>query len=138
VDVVLGVCIGLGLAASAWAALRLVSGPRRVLSPEGQAMQAALHAATATLPHLRRGLSRDSAQEAIGHLRALLQAPAVALADREAIPRSTVSGPSTTTAATPSEHSSAQAATSACTSRRTYSAASRCVRCRRRSSRRSS
>src|SRR5918997_5539001 len=77
VDVVLGVVIGLGLAASAWAASRLISGPRRVLSPEGVAVQAALHAATATLPHLRRGLSRESATEAIGHLRALLQAPAV-------------------------------------------------------------
>ncbi len=85
VDVVLGVCIGLGLAASAWAALRLIAGPRRVLSPEGAAIGAALHAATATLPHLRRGLGRDSAAEAIGHLRSLLQAPAVALADREAI-----------------------------------------------------
>jgi two-component system LytT family sensor kinase len=85
VDVVLGVCIGLGIAASAWALSRLLSGPRRVLSPEGTAMQAALHAATATLPHLRRGLSTDSAAEAIGHLHALLQAPAVALADREAI-----------------------------------------------------
>jgi two-component system LytT family sensor kinase len=85
VDVVLGVVIGLGLAASAWAASHLISGPRRVLSPEGVAMQAALHAATATLPHLRKGLSQGSAGEAIGHLRALLQAPAVALADREAI-----------------------------------------------------
>jgi two-component system LytT family sensor kinase len=85
VDVVLGVCIGLGLAASAWAAVRLVAGPRRVLSPEGAAIQAALHAATATLPHLRRGLSQESATEAIGHLRALLQAPAVALTDRESI-----------------------------------------------------
>jgi two-component system LytT family sensor kinase len=85
VDVVLGVVIGLGLAASAWAASRLIAGPRRVLSPEGVAMQAALHAATATLPHLRTGLSSDSAGAAIGHLRALLQAPAVALADREAI-----------------------------------------------------
>jgi two-component system LytT family sensor kinase len=85
VDVLLGVCIGLGLAASAWAVLRLVSAPRRVLSPEGTAMQAALHAATATLPHLRRGLNAQSAGQAIGHLRALLQAPAVALTDRDAI-----------------------------------------------------
>jgi two-component system, LytTR family, sensor kinase len=85
VDVLLGVCIGLGLAASVWAALRLISGPRRVLSPEGAAMQAALHAATATLPALRRGLSAESAGEAIRHLRALLQAPAVALVDREVI-----------------------------------------------------
>jgi two-component system LytT family sensor kinase len=85
VDVLLGVCIGLGLAASAWAVVRLLAGPRRMLSPEGVAMQAALHAATATLPHLRRGLNQESAGEAIGHLRALLQAPAVALTDREAI-----------------------------------------------------
>jgi two-component system LytT family sensor kinase len=85
VDVVLGVCIGLGLAASAWAAVRLLSAPRQVLSPEGEAIRAALHAATATLPHLRKGLSADSAADAIGHLRALLQAPAVALTDRDAI-----------------------------------------------------
>jgi two-component system, LytTR family, sensor kinase len=85
VDVLLGVCIGLGLAASVWAALRLIFGPRRVLSPEGAAVQAALHAATATLPALRRGLSAESAGEAIRHLRALLQAPAVALVDREVI-----------------------------------------------------
>jgi two-component system, LytTR family, sensor kinase len=85
VDVVLGVFIGLGLAASGWGAVRLLAGPRRVLSPEGHAMQAALHAATSTLPHLRRGLGRESAGRAIGHLRALLQAPAVALADREAL-----------------------------------------------------
>ena len=84
-EVILGVLIGLGLAASLVAVGRLVARPRRVLSPEGHAMQAALHAATSTLPHLRRGLSTESAEGAIAHLRELLQAPAVALADREAV-----------------------------------------------------
>jgi two-component system LytT family sensor kinase len=46
-------------------------------------MRVALHAATATLPHLRRGLTRDSAQKSIGHLQALTQARGVAVADRE-------------------------------------------------------
>ena len=45
-------------------------------------MQAALHAATVTLPHLRRGLSVESATKAVPHLRTLTQASAVALADR--------------------------------------------------------
>ena len=42
-------------------------------------MQEALHAATATLPHLRRGLSADSAAKTVGHLLTLTQARAVAL-----------------------------------------------------------
>jgi two-component system LytT family sensor kinase len=67
------------------AATRLIARPRRVLSPEGHAMQAALHAATSTLPHLRQGLSEESAARAIGHLRDLLQAAAVALADRDVL-----------------------------------------------------
>ena len=58
--VALGVIVGFALAASMYAAARLLSGPRRVISPERQAMQAALHAAMATLPQLRRGLSMQS------------------------------------------------------------------------------
>ena len=84
-DVVLAVVFGLALVASLVAGARLVARPRRVLDPEGRAMQAALHAATSTLPHLRRGLSVESAGHAIGHLRELLQAPAVALTDREVV-----------------------------------------------------
>ena len=49
------------------AVLRLVRAPRRIRSPEAQAMQAALHAATATLPALRRGLDRESARRAVPH-----------------------------------------------------------------------
>ena len=59
-DVILGFVVGLGVAASGVAAVRLLRPPKRVLCPEGHAMQAALHAATATLPHLRRGLTAES------------------------------------------------------------------------------
>ncbi len=44
-------------------------------------MQSALHAATSTLPHLRRGLTSRSAEQAVPHLRALTGAAAIALAD---------------------------------------------------------
>jgi len=81
VGVVLGVLIGFAIAASLYAAVRLLTGPQRVISPERQAMQAALHEAMATLPHLRKGLSPHSAQTAAPHLRALTQAPAIALLD---------------------------------------------------------
>jgi two-component system, LytTR family, sensor kinase len=56
-----------------------------VVSEEGQAMRAALHAATATLPHLRRGLTQSTAAKAVPHLRALTQSTALALADRETL-----------------------------------------------------
>ena len=65
----LGVLIGLAIAASLYAVVRLLSGPHRVISPERQAMQAALHEAMATLPHLRKGLSPESALAAAPHLR---------------------------------------------------------------------
>jgi len=57
-DVVLGVLLGVVLTASAVALGRLAS-PRRVLSPGEEGVRAALHAAAATLPHLRRGLTRE-------------------------------------------------------------------------------
>jgi two-component system LytT family sensor kinase len=82
VEVVLGVLLGWAIAASLVAALRLFR-PPRVVSSERIAMQEALHAATVTLPHLRRGLSEDSAAKTIGPLRTLTQASAVALADGE-------------------------------------------------------
>ncbi len=44
-------------------------------------MQAALHAATATLPDLRRGLSAETAGRAAPHLLELTQAAAIALTD---------------------------------------------------------
>ncbi|HKN94164.1 MAG TPA: histidine kinase [Thermoleophilaceae bacterium] len=79
--VALGVLIGFAIATSLFAVLRLLRGPHRVISPEQQAMQAALHEAMATLPHLRKGLSAESAAPAAPHLRALTQAPAIALLD---------------------------------------------------------
>jgi two-component system LytT family sensor kinase len=74
------VLLGWAIAASVIAAFRLIR-PPRVISNEQRAMQEALHAATATLPHLRRGLSSTSAAETVGHLLTLTQAQAVALLD---------------------------------------------------------
>jgi two-component system LytT family sensor kinase len=48
-------------------------------------MQSALHAATSTLPHLRRGLTATTAEEAVPHLQALTGAAAIALADTRAV-----------------------------------------------------
>jgi two-component system LytT family sensor kinase len=62
-----------------------MAAPRKVLAPGDEAMRAALHAATATLPHLREGLSAESAGRSVGHLRRLTQATALAVADRERI-----------------------------------------------------
>jgi two-component system LytT family sensor kinase len=84
-DVALGFLLGLAVAASALAAVRLLAGPRRVLSPEAQAAQDALHAVTATLPHLRQGLTTATAAKTAPHLRRLLGAPAVALLDTERV-----------------------------------------------------
>jgi two-component system LytT family sensor kinase len=84
-EVALGVLLGLALAASVAAGARLLAGPRRVLSPEGAAAQAAVHAVAATLPHLRRGLSPQTAAAAVPHLRHLVGAPAVALLDAERV-----------------------------------------------------
>jgi two-component system LytT family sensor kinase len=81
-DVLYGLLLGLALASSAVAAVRFIR-PHRVLSPEGEAMQAALHAASATLPHLRRGLSRASAEKAAPDLLKLVQAQSVSITDEE-------------------------------------------------------
>jgi two-component system LytT family sensor kinase len=48
-------------------------------------MQTALHAATSTLPYLRRGLHSRSAANAVPHLRALTGAAAIALADTHSV-----------------------------------------------------
>ena len=84
-EIALGVVLGAVVAATVWAASRFIASPGTVLSDEGQAMRAALHAATATLPHLRRGLSPPTAAKAVPHLRALTQGTALALADRETL-----------------------------------------------------
>jgi two-component system LytT family sensor kinase len=80
----LGVLLGIGLAAIAFAAWRSRRAARAGSAPQA-AMQAALHAATATLPHLRRGLSARTAARAVPHLRALTGAAAIALADTQAV-----------------------------------------------------
>jgi len=81
----LGVLLGIGLAAvvaAAWRSFRLT---RSDDPPEAAGMQSALHAATSTLPYLRRGLRSRSAEEAVPHLRALTGAAAIALADTHAV-----------------------------------------------------
>lgn len=69
-----------GRAVRHWPRVRPGRGPA-----EAQGMQFALHAATATLPHLRRGLNVASATEALPHLRALTGAAAIALADTDKV-----------------------------------------------------
>jgi len=81
-DVALGVLLGMVLTASLGASWRFLAAPRRVVDPEGSAMQGAVHAATSLLPELRRGLTAETAGAAGPHLRRLVGAPAVALADR--------------------------------------------------------
>ena len=83
-EVILGVLVGWAIAASVIAGFRLIR-PPRVISDEQRAMQEALHAATATLPLLRRGLSPESAAKTVGHLLTLTQAHAVALLDNERV-----------------------------------------------------
>ncbi len=83
-DLALGVVLGIGIAAALAAVWRAVRGPRAAGTPE-DAMQAALHAATATLPHLRRGLNSRTAERAVPSLRALTGAAAIALADTRAV-----------------------------------------------------
>jgi two-component system LytT family sensor kinase len=82
-DIALGILLGAVVTASSYAALRFLTAPRTVLSDQGRVMQAALHAATSTLPHLRRGLTAQTAEKAAPHLRALTQATMLAIADRE-------------------------------------------------------
>jgi two-component system, LytTR family, sensor kinase len=83
-DLALGVLLGIGVAVIAAAARRAVRAQRGAHTPEA-GMQSALHAATATLPHLRRGLTSRSAEQAVPHLRALTGAAAIALADTRAV-----------------------------------------------------
>jgi two-component system LytT family sensor kinase len=64
---------------------RIARGSRADRGPEAVGMQSALHAATATLPHLRRGLTMSTAARALPHLRALTGAAAIALADTRSV-----------------------------------------------------
>jgi two-component system, LytTR family, sensor kinase len=77
-NLLLGVLVGIGIAAIGWRLFRVRRADR---TPEAIGMQSALHAATSTLPYLRRGLTPRSAEQATPHLRALTGAAAVALAD---------------------------------------------------------
>jgi two-component system LytT family sensor kinase len=83
----IGVVVGAVVVVALWAAWRSgrVRLPRRGSTPESEGMQSALHAATATLPHLRRGLNMRSATAATPHLRALTGAAAIALADTRSV-----------------------------------------------------
>jgi two-component system LytT family sensor kinase len=80
-ELALGALLVIAVVASAFAAGRLTSGPRRVLSPQREAMQVALYHASATLPQLRKGLTSESAGRAAPHLRALTHADAIAIMD---------------------------------------------------------
>ncbi len=84
-DFVIGILLGLGLAVIAAMAWPVIRARRAQDAAEAVGMQSALHAATATLPHLRRGLSSRSAEKAVPHLRALTGAAAIALADTRAV-----------------------------------------------------
>jgi two-component system, LytTR family, sensor kinase len=82
--VVLAIALAI-VAALLVAAFRYLRAPRAARTPEAAGMQSALHAATSTLPHLRRGLSGYTAEQSVPHLRALTGAAAVALADTRAV-----------------------------------------------------
>jgi two-component system LytT family sensor kinase len=81
----LGALVGIVIAAALLATWRAARTPRGTRTPEALGMQSALHAATATLPHLRAGLTTRSAARAVPHLRALTGAAAIALADTRAV-----------------------------------------------------
>jgi two-component system LytT family sensor kinase len=83
-EFVLGVLLGIGLAVIVAAAWRVVQSSRHQGTPAA-GMQSALHAASSTLPHLRRGLNARTAEQALPHLRALMGAAAIALADTSAV-----------------------------------------------------
>jgi two-component system, LytTR family, sensor kinase len=81
----LGALLGIGLAAILVVAWMSTRAPRTSSTPEAVGMQSALHAATSTLPHLRRGLTPRTAELAVPHLLALTGAAAIALADTRAV-----------------------------------------------------
>ncbi len=84
-DLALSVLVGTGVAVLAFAAWRVFRASRSERVPRAVGMQSALHAATATLPHLRRGLTARSAAQAVSHLRELTGAAAIALADTSSV-----------------------------------------------------
>jgi two-component system, LytTR family, sensor kinase len=85
VALALGVAVVVGVAVSGFGAWRLILTPRRVLSPERETMRDALLHASATLPHLRRGLDGSSARAAAPHLQALTQAGAIVITNADRV-----------------------------------------------------
>src|SRR5690349_4187118 len=81
-EVVVAILVVLAVLGAAWLIAHVRSAEH---TPEAVGMQSALHAATSTLPHLRRGLSTRTAEQAVPHLRALTGAAAIALADTQAV-----------------------------------------------------
>jgi two-component system LytT family sensor kinase len=81
----MGVSVAVLLLGLALAAALLIAWWRAHANPRATGMQSALHAATSTLPLLRRGLTAETAQAAVPHLRALTGAAAIALADTRAV-----------------------------------------------------
>ncbi len=81
----LGVLVGIGIAAVIFAAWRWLPSSRATRTPKAAGKQSALHAATATLPHLRGGLTARTAEAAVPYLRELTGAAAVALADTRSV-----------------------------------------------------
>ena len=84
-EIALGVLLGVGLAAIVAAAWRVLRSPRSGGTPQAVGMQSALHAAYSTLPHLRRGLTPRTTEQAVPHLQKLTGAAAIALADTRAV-----------------------------------------------------
>jgi two-component system LytT family sensor kinase len=84
-SVVLGGVLGSGLATAIFTVWMFIHAPRAARTPEALGMQCALHAASSTLPHLRRGLGPSSAALAVPHLRELTGAASIALADTRAV-----------------------------------------------------
>ena len=84
-NLALGVLVGIVVAAALWVGWRTNRTRKERSAPESEGMQSALHAATATLPHLRRGLSMSSAAQVTPHLLALTGAAAIALADTRSV-----------------------------------------------------
>ncbi|MGA2927248.1 MAG: histidine kinase [Solirubrobacteraceae bacterium] len=84
-ELALGALLGVGATLTVLAIRWLLRGPREARTPEAAGMQSALHAATSTLPHLRRGLTARSAGQSSPRLRALTGAAAIALADTRAV-----------------------------------------------------
>jgi two-component system LytT family sensor kinase len=80
-----GVVLGIALVTVIVLGPRMLRAHRAPSAPQAVGMQSALHAATSTLPHLRRGLHSRSAAQAVPHLLALTGAAAIALADTRAV-----------------------------------------------------